>query len=145
MILKPKLKPLTNQGLLSERKIDKNSTDSQYFRPQRMKQKGKGAQPIRKTLKNASKSMYTTPKKLLLPSALQTIDSYLKPVFKQSEISHLNLSGCNLLTGKTLDYIIDFCPNISTLVLMSIKQISDDLTKVAEMQRLVHLTTLNLA
>ena len=64
--------------------------------------------------------MYATPKKPLFQN-IQTIDSYLKPVFKPSEISHLNLSGCNLLTGKTLDLIIEFCPMISTLVLMGIK------------------------
>jgi len=110
-----------------------------------VKNKLKSNPQNRKTSKNFSKSMYNTPKKFLPSYTLQTIDSFLKPVQKFSEISHLNLSGCTLLTGKTLDLIIDYCPSISTLVLMSIKQICDDLTKVPEMQKLVNLTTLNLA
>jgi hypothetical protein len=52
----------------------------------------KGVNNPRKAFKNTSKTTFNTPRKL--SASVQTLEAFLKPVYKKSDISHLNLSDC---------------------------------------------------
>jgi hypothetical protein len=139
-ILKPKLRPLTIHESRSTHKKSSKPFGSQLLNSLRNRRR---AYNPKKLTRKSSKSAYHTPKKSA--ALTQTIDAYLKPAYKKSEVTHLNLSRCSKLTGQTLDLIIENCPKIECLVLTHIKEIADDLTKFKEMRKLEALRLLNLA